>query len=365
MEQLRDEMEEMRVELAALTRKELQSLAKQEGIRANGRSADIIETLLQAAFPEFFPEIDERSIDDSDKQLEALVERCLRIANPGCGKTELVHALARDMGANLLYIPAGDLLKSCQEQGQRLLRAVMRVARRVSPCVVCFDDAHRSFPAGSRSPSQQRMLVELTVQLQQLADMQQQLQERQQQRGSGGGSAADAPGLISPASKGPRPAWGAVQGGKQQQKPEEQVQRQNSAKQQQPSYASLGGPVVVVFASRHPEALDPSLLGLLQLRLLLDLPAGESREELLLSWLMEKEAAVGVNDVEQLARDTEGFSCSDLLQLCTEAAMRPLQEQRARRAICMRDFEAAFLKVTPSVPPQRRAQLLAWTGAQQ
>jgi hypothetical protein len=94
-------MEEMRVELAALTRKELQALAKQgktfriwhrmcsysvllhgggaptsldcyccccftlvccphllasEGIRANGRSADIIETLLQAAFPEFFPE---------------------------------------------------------------------------------------------------------------------------------------------------------------------------------------------------------------------------------------------------------------------------------------------------------------------
>ncbi|WIA36054.1 hypothetical protein OEZ86_007412 [Tetradesmus obliquus] len=517
-------MEEMRVELAALTRKELQSLAKQEGIRANGRSADIIETLLQAAFPEFFPEscdaeprrnttgvtplrgsgasvprlnvdapaatgnaaallmsprmaaigsarrvvstqprtagaaaaslgpapsasaagslaaaapgppptplqkparrtVDERSIDDSDKQLEALVERCLRIANPdapesllhgpepakrwlqqniagplkraaaarsgaasssssicaaagychkslllygpsGCGKTELVHALARDMGANLLYIPAGDLLKSCQEQSQRLLRAIMRVARRVSPCVVCFDDAHRSFPAGSRSPSQQRMLVELTVQLQQLADMQQQLQERQQQRCSGGGSAADAPGLMSPASKGPRPAWGAVQGGKQQQKPEEQVQRQHSAKQQQPGYASLGGPVVVVFASRHPEALDPSLLGLLQLRLLLDVPAGESREELLLSWLMEKEAAVGVNDVEQLARDTEGFSCSDLLQLCTEAAMRPLQE-RARRAICMRDFEAAFLKVTPSVPPQRRAQLLAWTGAQQ
>jgi hypothetical protein len=72
--------------------------------------------------------------------------------------------------------------------------------------------------------------------------------------------------------------------------------------QQQPAYASLGGPVVVVFVSRHPEALDPSLLGLLQLRLLLDLPAAESREELLLTWLMEREAAVGVNDVEQLAR---------------------------------------------------------------
>jgi hypothetical protein len=27
-------------------------------------------------------------------------------------------------------------------------------------------------------------------------------------------------------------------------------------------------------------------------------------------------------------RDTEGFSCSDLLQLCHEAAMRPVQEVR-------------------------------------
>jgi hypothetical protein len=74
------------------------------------------------------------------------------------------------------------------------------------------------------------MLVELTVQLQQLADMQQQLQERQQQRGSGGGSAADAPGLMPPASKGPRPAWGGVSSAKPQQKPEEQPQKQPGAK---------------------------------------------------------------------------------------------------------------------------------------
>lgn len=29
-----------------------------------------------------------------------------------------------------------------------------------------------------------------------------------------------------------------------------------------------------------------------------------------------------------LCRDTEGFSCSDLMQLCQEAAMRPVQEVR-------------------------------------
>jgi hypothetical protein len=74
------------------------------------------------------------------------------------------------------------------------------------------------------------MLVELTVQLQQLADIQQQLQDRQQQRGSGGGSSADASGLMSPASKGPRPAWGGVSGAKPQQKLEEQPQKQQGAK---------------------------------------------------------------------------------------------------------------------------------------
>lgn len=71
---------------------------------------------------------------------------------------------------------------------------------------------------------------------------------------------------------------------------------------QQPGYASLAGPIVVVFASRHPEALEPSLVQLLHWRLLLDLPSIDTREDMLLGWLMEKEAALGVQDVEKLAR---------------------------------------------------------------
>lgn len=72
--------------------------------------------------------------------------RSLLLYGPsGCGKTELVHALAHEMGANLLYVPAGDLLKSCQEQGQKLLRALMRVSilqasSVVARCRTCFAD---------------------------------------------------------------------------------------------------------------------------------------------------------------------------------------------------------------------------------
>lgn len=69
-----------------------------------------------------------------------------------------------------------------------------------------------------------------------------------------------------------------------------------------PAYQQLPGPVVVVFATRHPEALDPALLPLLPTRLLLDMPCPDTREDILMAWLMAKDAAVGVQDVEQLAR---------------------------------------------------------------
>lgn len=55
--------------------------------------------------------------------------RSLLLHGPsGSGKTELVHALAAEMGANLLYMPGGEsLLRSYQQEGHRLLRALFAV----------------------------------------------------------------------------------------------------------------------------------------------------------------------------------------------------------------------------------------------
>ncbi|KAF8059388.1 hypothetical protein HT031_005193 [Scenedesmus sp. PABB004] len=343
------------------------------------------------------------------RALEALVERCMRITDPdapegalagpepakrwlqahavaplkraggraagyaslavllvgpsGAGKTELLHRLAQEMGSHLLYLPAGDLLRSHAEQGPQLLRALFKVARRAAPCVVAFDDAHRSFPAeprpgseagGGGAAARQRLVVELAVQLQALADAQAQLEQRpvggRQGAGAGSGMASPAPAAAK------RPPWGLVGGGG-----EATPQPRAQAQPRHPP-ACAHAPVVVVLATRHPEALDPALLAHLPHRLLLDLPAAESREELLSGWLMSRDAALGVPDVERLARATEGYSCADLLQLCHEAALRPVQE-RAARALTPDDFDAALAKVPPSVPPARRAQLAAWAGA--
>jgi hypothetical protein len=62
--------------------------------------------------------------------------RSLLLRGPnGSGKTELVHALAAEMGSNLLYVPGGDnLLKTYQQEGHRLLRAMFEVRRERLGC---------------------------------------------------------------------------------------------------------------------------------------------------------------------------------------------------------------------------------------
>lgn len=60
-------------------------------------------------------------------------------------------------------------------------------------------------------------------------------------------------------------------------------------------------PVLPILSCR-PEALDGALLQQLPVQLQLDLPATEAREDLLMGWLMEREAAVNVQDVDWLAQ---------------------------------------------------------------
>jgi hypothetical protein len=183
------------------------------------------------------------------------------------------------------------------------------------------------------------MVVELGVQLQQLADMQSALEAASRQphqpppsalkatrpsnSGGGGGGAGAASasrrsqkgggssggGSADSGSGGLRPMWGFF-GCKSKSKkqmdlspdsPEQQQQQQQQGSGPH-QFAKMGGPVVVVFVSEEPQLLDGGLLGQLPVSMGLGLPGLEGREELLMGWLMEREAAVNVNDVEALAR---------------------------------------------------------------
>lgn len=153
----------------------------------------------------------------------------------------------------------------------------MQVARRVAPCVVCFDDAHMNFPSSvSRmsdpggAASVARMTVEIEVHLQQLSAMQASLEAaaaaaqpqvpHSVQKPTASSSGRATPGRSSKSSSGGgsgegsalRPVWGffgcKAKSKSKEQSPEEVVQK---IKQQQGGYAKMAGPVVVVFVTHR------------------------------------------------------------------------------------------------------------------
>lgn len=151
---------------------------------------------------------------------------------------------------------------------------LLQVARRVAPCVVCFDDAHMTFPSSMSRMSDPggaaaiaRMIVELEVQLQQLLDMQSSLESaaaqpqapQSAQKASGAGRTT--PRRITKSSSGGgssgdgsamKPVWGffgcKAKSKSKEQSPEEGTRQK---KPQQGGYAKMAGPVVVVFVTHR------------------------------------------------------------------------------------------------------------------
>ena len=91
------------------------------------------------------------------------------------------------------------------------------------------------------------------------------------------------------------------------------------------------GQVIVVAATNRPFDLDDAALRRFSRRLLVDLP-DEQQRAIILQLFLEKESVEKGTvdweglDVLELARDLEGFSGSDLRNLCTAAAMQPVRE---------------------------------------
>jgi len=91
------------------------------------------------------------------------------------------------------------------------------------------------------------------------------------------------------------------------------------------------GQVIVVAATNRPFDLDDAALRRFSRRLLVDLP-DEGQRAIILQLFLEKESVEKGTvdweglDVLELARDLEGFSGSDLRNLCTAAAMQPVRE---------------------------------------
>ena len=73
---------------------------------------------------------------------------------PGTGKTLLAKAVARESGATVLEVSGSDVYDMYVGEGEKNVRAIFTLAKKLSPCVVFIDEADAIF--GSRTGSTSR-----------------------------------------------------------------------------------------------------------------------------------------------------------------------------------------------------------------
>jgi SpoVK/Ycf46/Vps4 family AAA+-type ATPase len=83
--------------------------------------------------------------------------------------------------------------------------------------------------------------------------------------------------------------------------------------------------VLVLAATNRPFDLDEAVIRRLPRRLMVNLPDATNRKKIL-SVILSKEELADDVDLEALANLTEGYSGSDLKNLCVTAAHRPIRE---------------------------------------
>ncbi|KAL1192602.1 Katanin p60 ATPase-containing subunit A1 [Cardamine amara subsp. amara] len=119
--------------------------------------------------------------------------------------------------------------------------------------------------------------------------------------------------------------------------------------------------ILILGATNRPFDLDDAVIRRLPRRIYVDLPDAENRLKILKIFLTPENLESGFH-FDKLAKETEGYSGSDLKNLCIAAAYRPVQEllqeeqKGARteaspglRSLSLDDFIQSKAKVSPSV----------------
>lgn len=184
---------------------------------------------------------------------------------PGCGKTMLAQAIARETSATFIRLVGSELVQKYIGEGARLVRELFQLAREKAPSIVFLDEldaiAHRREEETTSADREvQRTLMQL------LAEMD--------------------------------------------------------------GFNPLGN-VRIIGATNRPEVLDKAILrpGRIDRVIWIPLPDERGREDILRIYLRRMNLSSDV-DVHKLVQLTEGFSGADIKALCTEAGMMAIRRRR-------------------------------------
>ncbi|XP_071687022.1 uncharacterized protein [Rutidosis leptorrhynchoides] len=119
-----------------------------------------------------------------------------------------------------------------------------------------------------------------------------------------------------------------------------------------------GERILVLAATNRPFDLDEAIIRRFERRIMVGLPSVEQRESIMKT-LLSKESVNENLDFRELANMTEGFSGSDLKNLCTTAAYRPVREliQQERKKDIAKQIQAET-GVEPQAPEQTEQRVI-------
>lgn len=202
---------------------------------------------------------------------------------PGTGKTMLAKAVASassgpsqdqgERGSVFFNVSASTVVSKFRGDSEKLVRVLFSLARARAPSVVFMDEidalmCERGGSGGGEHEASRRMKTELLIQLDGLDARE------------GGGD------------------------------------------------VSAGGGVFLLAATNTPWSLDPALLRRMEKRVFVGLPDLEARRAMLHTLLGGRKRAPEVC-LDDVARETAGYSGSDVAVLCKETAMAPLRRLMA------------------------------------
>jgi transitional endoplasmic reticulum ATPase len=207
---------------------------------------------------------------------------------PGTGKTLLARAVATESEANFISIKGPELLSKWVGESERGVRETFRKAKMAAPCIIFFDEIDALVP----------------------------------RRGSGFGDSHVTERVIS------------------------QLLTELDGLEKLEN-------VVVIGATNRPDLVDPALLrpGRFDRLVLVPAPDEKARLEILKIHTKNMPLAKDV-DLKLLAKETEGYSGSDIAALCREAAMLVLRKDIKGKEVRMQNFREAMKMITPSLTPE-------------
>lgn len=207
---------------------------------------------------------------------------------PGCSKTMAAQALATEADLNFFAVKGAELLNMYVGESERQIRQLFQRAREAAPSIIFFDEidsigGQRSGFGSSGSSS----------------------------AGSGGGSGLNVLTTL----------LNEMQGFEQTQG------------------------VLVLAATNRPQALDPALLrpGRFDKLIYVRPPDEAARMAIFRKFKATRNAAPDV-EIEELARETDGFSGAEIARICSDAGLnawrRDAESQDGQGGITMEDLRA-------------------------